>query len=503
MAYRVAMTARRTLWIDATAGIAGDMVVAALVDAHDDPALVQRAVERAMSGLVPEVHVEWTHVSRNGFRALRYAVSAVDQAPERHLGQIRELLAGTGLAPAVAEMSRAVVERLVAAEAGVHGMPIAQVHLHEVGAWDSLADVVGACVALAALEVDQVMVSPIEVGSGVVVAAHGELPVPPPGVLELARGWVVQSTGTGELATPTGVALATTWAGSPAGSAAAPGAGQGGGQGPLPAGRVLAVGVGAGSVDRPGRANVVRVVVVQHPIDEDPIDEDPIDEDPIDEDPIDQDPIDQDPIEQDPIDADPRDLPDSATLDPTAPDPWATDHAADHAVGLWSDATRQALTELSANVDDLDPRAWPSVLQALLAAGALDAWLTPILMKKGRPAHTVHALVARDRQVGVTEVLARHTTSFGVRAAQVSRVALARGWVPVAVLGIDVAVKIAHADGRILHATPEADDVVAVAARLGLPVREVLTAATVAAAALGLRVGEPVPSGLSSERPSR
>lgn len=137
---------------------------------------------------------------------------------------------------------------------------------------------------------------------------------------------------------------------------------------------------------------------------------------------------------------------------------------------------------VSANVDDLDPRVWPGVLSALLAAGALDAWLTPIMMKKGRPAHTVTALVTVEALPDVSAVILTETTSIGLRVQPVSKLALARTESSVLLDGHRVMVKIAHdPGGAVVNVMPEWDDVAAAAAALGQPARVVLTRAHAAA----------------------
>jgi uncharacterized protein (DUF111 family) len=136
---------------------------------------------------------------------------------------------------------------------------------------------------------------------------------------------------------------------------------------------------------------------------------------------------------------------------------------------------------LEANVDDLDPRLWPTVLEHLLAAGAVDAWLTPILMKKGRPAHTLSALVPEAALAAVRAVVFRQTTSIGLRETPLVKHALARTFTTVDVSGQPVAVKHAWYDGELVTSTPEWDDVARAAEQLGLPVQEVLLRAQTSA----------------------
>jgi len=146
-----------------------------------------------------------------------------------------------------------------------------------------------------------------------------------------------------------------------------------------------------------------------------------------------------------------------------------------------ADPAADDLLVLETNVDDLDPRLWPEVITAVLAAGALDAWLTPILMKKGRPAHTFRALVTPDRADEVRATVFRETTTIGIRTYPVARHALPRETATVTVGGVDIAVKLARLDGVVVTAQPEYDDVVRAARALSRPVREVLAEASAAA----------------------
>jgi hypothetical protein len=136
---------------------------------------------------------------------------------------------------------------------------------------------------------------------------------------------------------------------------------------------------------------------------------------------------------------------------------------------------------VAANVDDLDPRLWPGVLDRLLAAGAADAWLTPILMKKGRPAHTVSALVGSEAFEAVRQVLVSETSTIGVRSTAVTKHPLERSWLTVEVDGEQIRVKLAHDGDRRTNLAPEFDDVAAAAVALGIPAKDVLARATAAA----------------------
>ncbi len=292
--------------------------------------------------------------------------------------------------------------RLARAEAAAHGVDPDEVHFHEVGALDSLADVVGTCAALHDLGVQEVRCTAVAVGQGSVRTAHGVLPLPGPAVLAvLAEAGAPIGSGDveGEACTPTGAALLASVVGS---------------WGGLPGMRVHATGTGAGGRDPAGRPNVLRAVVGER------------------------------------VDAG------------SEPD---TDDA----------------VVLEANVDDLDPRLWPGVLAALLAAGASDAWLTPILMKKGRPAHTLSALVPGPAVEAVRRVVFAESSTIGVREHAVRKQVLRRETWTVTVDGVAVRVKVARLDGDVVNVSPEYEDVAAAAAASGRPVKAVLAAAVAAA----------------------
>jgi pyridinium-3,5-bisthiocarboxylic acid mononucleotide nickel chelatase len=407
--------AGRHAWVDATAGVAGDMLLAAFVDAGAPLGILQGAVD----AVIPEsIRLASTPVSRAGMRATKVDVHATVQ-DQAHRGwrDIRILLEHADLAAAVREQARRVFQRLADAEARVHGVAAEEVHFHEAGGWDSIADVVAVCAALDCLRVTSMSCSAVALGSGRIAASHGDLPVPVPAVLEMSAGWRVLSGGEGELATPTGMALLTALSRDSS---------------DLPAMSVARVGVGAGTTDVSGRANVVRVVL--------------------------GDLTDR---------ADPPAQPDSAVL----------------------------MSVLETNVDDMDPRVWPTVLASLLTAGAADAWLVPIVMKKGRPAHTLAVLTPVHRRDALRRLIFELTSTIGVREVAVSRIALDRFWVPLPVAGGQVRLKVAHRGGEVIHATPEFDDAAEVAAERSVPVRRVLEEAVAVAEREGFVPGRRVEAG--------
>jgi pyridinium-3,5-bisthiocarboxylic acid mononucleotide nickel chelatase len=393
------------------------MLLGALIDAGASVAEAQRAVD----AVIPQsVSLASSAVTRAGQRATRIEVRVITtDVPERSWSAIRTLILAADLADPVRERALSTFELLAAAEARVHGIPAEAVHFHEVGALDSIADIVGVCTALHELGIGTLSASTVAVGSGRTRSAHGDLGIPVPAVVQLATGWRIVAGGTGELTTPTGMALVAALCETSE---------------DLPLLELEAAGAGAGSRNVPGRPNLTRVLVGTR-------------------------------------------QPDDGIPDSAAP-----------------------AVLLEANVDDFDPRLWPGVLSRLVDAGAADAWLVPILMKKGRPAQTLAVLARPDQAANLREEMLRQTSSFGVRQTDVTRSALPRGWVDVTVDGARLPIKIAHRDGVIWQATPEFDDVDRLASERAIPRAALLHAADAAAAAAGLVAGAPIPTDLRVER---
>lgn len=232
-----------TCYLDAFSGISGDMLVGALADAGAD----QAAIVDAIASLDAGAAVSFEKVKRSGIGATKYHVHVEHQHVHRHLSHIVKMIDKAAISPRARKNAIAVFQRLAEAEAAVHQVPIEKVHFHEVGASDSIADIVGACVALDHLDVDTVVCSPLNVGSGTVKTEHGILPVPAPATARLLENVPVYSRGPAlELTTPTGAAVAVTLAARFS---------------VLPPMKIAHTGYGAGTYEFPEQANVLRVIL--------------------------------------------------------------------------------------------------------------------------------------------------------------------------------------------------------------------------------------------------
>ena len=332
-------------WLDASSGISGDKFLGALLDAGVDLAVVQDAVDAVLPG---EASVTCDDVTRRGIAGVHVEVAETRDQPARTWVEIRALIEASSLEASVRDRALAVFAALAAAEASVHGVALDDVHFHEVGAVDSIADVVGACAGLAALGVEELVCSPVAVGSGTVATAHGVLPVPAPATAKLLVGIpVFAGDSTGELTTPTGAALVAVLADR---------------FGPMPAMTVGAVGHGAGARDTEA-ANVARLVV-------------------------------------------------GAAAD-----------AGSNAPGL----SRDRVTVLRAVVDHVSAEHLAFALERVLEAGARDAWITPVVMKKGRPGSELTVLADPPEAARLAAEVVRHTGTLGMRVEETDRFVAERG----------------------------------------------------------------------------
>jgi uncharacterized protein (TIGR00299 family) protein len=235
----------RTGYLDCASGISGDMTLAALVDAGAELAAIQRGIDTL--GL-PSCRLVATEVKKRGFRATQITVEHEPEHKHRHLHHITAMIDGSSLSVQQRELAKRIFQKLAEAEAKVHGTTVEKVHFHEVGAVDSIADIVGSAIGCDLLGIERIVCSPVPTGCGFVEIAHGRCSIPAPATGELLRGVPLAALDVeGELTTPTGAAIVAALADE---------------FGPLPPMTVAAIGYGAGQKDFP-QPNILRLLVGQ------------------------------------------------------------------------------------------------------------------------------------------------------------------------------------------------------------------------------------------------
>ncbi len=243
----------RTLYLDCFAGASGDMIIGAMLDCGlDFETLRGELLKLGVEGY----ELRLKRVLRSGISAAKFDVHLTDEShshrherrhAHRSLSEIERVIVSSNLSERVKERARTIFRRIGEAEAKIHDIPIEKVHFHEVGAVDSIIDIVASCVALEALEIERIVSSPLHVGSGTFQCAHGTYPVPGPATAELLKGVPIYSKEIeGELVTPTGAAIISTLAE---------------GYGPAPMMKIEKIGYGAGTRDYPKFPNALRAII--------------------------------------------------------------------------------------------------------------------------------------------------------------------------------------------------------------------------------------------------
>jgi uncharacterized protein (TIGR00299 family) protein len=383
----------RIVYFDCASGASGDMLLGAVVDLGLP---IEHLREALLKLPLSGYRLESRRVTRSGLAATKVDVIAEGPSPaHRHLRHIVEMLDASGLDPAEKERAAGLFRRLAEAEAGVHGTSVEKVHFHEVGAVDSIVDIVGGVIALRWLGAARFAASPLNVGTGTVTMSHGTFPVPPPATAALVAGVPVYGAGEGELLTPTGALLVTAHATE---------------YGPLPAMRIERTGHGAGGRETKGRPNVLRLIVGEE---------------------------------------------------------------------AGAPAGERVLV-IETELDDAFPQLLGPLVDQLLAAGAKDAYFTPVQMKKGRPGVLVTVIADPSRREAIEELLFRETTTLGVRRQVWDRTVLDRETATVLTAYGPIRVKIGRRAGVVYNAWPEFDDCQRAAGEKGVAVKEVFAAALAA-----------------------
>ncbi len=391
-------------YFDCFSGASGDMILGALVDAGLPLDRLQDAIGRL--GL-PGIRLRAEPVRRGAFQGTLVRVETDEGGhPHRRLPDVEKLLERADLPAMVRADAERIFRRLAEAEAAAHGTKPEQVHFHEVGALDALADIVGSAWGIRELGLERLYVSPFNLGGGMIRGTHGTMPVPAPGTAALLTGFPAYGSEIrAELTTPTGAAILTTLAT---------------GAGPMPTMTVRRVAYGAGQWDLSEQPNLLRLTLGE------------------------------------------------------AAEP----------------ALRDQITILETTIDDMNPQFFEPLLDRLLEAEALDAYLTPVIMKKSRPATMLTVLSDPGTADLCAALILSHTTSFGVRAHTATRWKLPRDFLTVSTAYGPVRVKRGWRNDRIAILAPEFDDCRRLAAAAGVPVREVYDAARQSAAASQAEPGE-------------
>jgi len=376
-------------YLDCFSGISGDKTLSALIDAGADEGAIRTALETLdVSGWDLRIFADL----RGGLACTRIEVTASGDQPHRTWLQIRDLLEKADLPVEVASTAISVFSELAQAEAKAHGVPLDEVHFHEVGAIDSIVDVVGVAAALHSLSVDEIVCSPISVGSGTVETAHGVLPVPAPATAILLEGaQIVPGQSTGELTTPTGAAFIRTLCTS---------------FGTVPAMTVTACGHGGGSRELP-IPNILRVILGERS----------------------------------------------------------------------AKAPTERVTVLETAVDHLSAEQIAFAVDEVREHGALDAWLSPIVMKKGRLGTSVTVLCELTDADRLAALIMSETGTLGIRRSIMERYVADRRVETIETPFGEVRFKIGMLDGEETL-RPEFDDCARIARKQGIPLREVVRIVT-------------------------
>ncbi len=403
----------KILYYDCFAGISGDMHLGAMIDAGVDPEhLFSELGKLPVSGFKLNIARD----KKQGIEGTRVDVATDEHAhpPHRNLDDIEQIIAGSGLAEGTRQRARRMFHLIAEAESKIHGVPVNKIHFHEVGALDSIVDIIGAAICLEYLSPDRILSSTVELGSGTVRCAHGTMPVPAPATAEILKDIPVRIGGTGhEATTPTGAAILAANVDEFTDRADF---------------RPELTAYGIGHRDA-GLPNVLRVIVAT--------------------------------------------ASDTAASSTAAAGVWAAGtntFAATASETTFPDGNR---VMIECQTDDMNPEHYPHIMDLLLSMGADDVCLTPTIMKKGRPGVLLSVLCAPELQDALSVAILKETSTLGVRRFPVSRMILERKTeLFTSTLG-PVTFKISYLEGRILKWKPEYEDCKKLALRHGMPLQDV------------------------------
>lgn len=372
-------------YVDCYSGISGDMFLAALLDAGLPLETLQAGIGRL--NLPEKMELKLTEVRKGALRASDLQVIVPESHAHRHLANILAIIDGSSLSEQVKTNTRKVFTLLAQAEARVHGTTVEEVHFHEVGALDSIADITGAMIGLEALGIERLYASALPYGTGVVETMHGRIPLPAPATLEVLKmvnAPLTPSDAETELVTPTGAAILGTLA-----------------TFERPAMKISAIGIGAGKHDLP-TPNVVRLLV-----------------------------------------------------------------------GEIKEESSTEMVQIETNIDDMNPQFYGYLMDKLFAAGAKDVFLTPIQMKKNRPATLLGVIALRRDEAALAELILRETTTLGLRVLPIVRHEGRFELRQIHTVYGNLTVKDKILNGEVLQSIPEYDECVRLANEKNVSLAEI------------------------------
>ena len=375
-------------YFDCCAGISGDMVLGALVDSGLDVSILRRELAKLPLG---DYSISASKDERHHITGTNIKVRFKESGHHRTFKEIKNIINKSRLTTKVKVLSTSIFENLAKAEAKVHGCRVDDVHFHEVGAIDSIVDIVGTAIGIEKLGIGQVYASPLPLGSGWVKTSHGRMPVPAPATLELLKGVPVASSLTAsELTTPTGAAIIKTLSLS---------------FGNMPHMEIEGTGYGIGDRSFKEIPNILRLIIGKRT------------------------------------------------------------------------GNTERLIIVETNMDDMNPQIYEYLMSRLFKNGALDVFLMPIQMKKGRPAILLKVLCPENKKGNIIDTIFEETTTIGVRTYEVERHCLERRIENVSTPYGKVRVKVAERNGKVLNIQPEYEDCKEIAEKKKLPLKEVMDSA--------------------------
>jgi uncharacterized protein (TIGR00299 family) protein len=381
----------RTLYYDCFAGISGDMNLGAMIDLGVEASYLENELKKLN---IEGFHLEITKDLRRGISGTKaeVIVENPDNEKHRHLRHVVEIVNNSTLSDKVKADSLEIFKRIAYAEARVHQIEVERVHFHEVGALDSIADIVGAAICLDYLKVDRILSSPIQLGGGTVKCDHGIMPVPAPATALIVENIPVRlGLVQHEATTPTGAAILAAMVDEFTETINFP---------------ITKTAYGIGHRDVSEVPNVLRVF-----------------------------------------------LSEEATKT--------------------TDVTEETATVLECNIDDMNPERYDFILEQLFNAGASDAWLTPIVMKKSRPAVVLSVLCPSVKVAAMKQIIFTQSTTIGLREYTIKKSVLKRTEISVNTKFGKVRVKLSEYNGKIVRSKPEFDDCRTIALQQNCSIEEV------------------------------